>query len=94
LAVRDYGKLTRRFADGQVEPLDAPSSNMLMLDLGDGTGKPTGNAIAVRPSGTEPKIKFYLFCHEPIHAEGDLDGSLKIASDRIAKMKVDLKKLA
>ncbi|MEI8213502.1 MAG: phospho-sugar mutase [Planctomycetota bacterium] len=94
LAVRDYGKLTRRFADGRVEPLDAPSSNMLMLDLGDGAGKPTGNAIAVRPSGTEPKIKFYLFCHEPIHAEGGLDGTMKIAYDRIVKMKVDLKKLA
>src|SRR5215475_2408209 len=32
-----------------------PKTKMLMLELGDGT------RIAVRPSGTEPKIKYYLF---------------------------------
>jgi phosphoglucomutase len=34
-----------------------PTTNMLMFDLEDGT------RIAVRPSGTEPKIKYYLFAH-------------------------------
>jgi phosphomannomutase len=93
LAVRDYGKLTRRLADGRIEPLDAPSSNMLMLDLGNADGTPSGNAVAVRPSGTEPKIKFYLFGHESLHAQ-DLDATLKIVSDRIARLKADIKQLA
>jgi phosphoglucomutase/phosphomannomutase len=98
LAVRDYGKLTKRHADGRIETLLAPSSNMLMMDLGNADGSPSGNAIAVRPSGTEPKIKFYLFGHEPIQgdagADGALDATLKIVADRIAKIKIDLKKLA
>lgn len=93
LAVRDYGKLTRRFADGRTEPLDAPSSNMLMLDLGNTDGSPSGNAVAVRPSGTEPKIKFYLFGHEALHHD-DLDATLKIVADRIACLKADIKQLA
>lgn len=95
VAVRDYGKLTRRRLDSTVEPLDAPSSNMLILDLGaPGSTIPSGNAIAVRPSGTEPKIKFYLFGHEAIPTSGSLEATLKLVSDRISAMKSDIKKLA
>jgi phosphoglucomutase/phosphomannomutase len=95
VAVRDYGKRTRRKPDGTLEPLNAPSSNMLILDLGSpGSTTPSGNAIAVRPSGTEPKIKFYLFGHEAIPASGSLESTLKLVSDRIVAMKTDIKKLA
>ena len=95
VAVRDYGKRTRRKPDGTLEPLNAPSSNMLILDLGSpGSTSPSGNAIAVRPSGTEPKIKFYLFGHEAIPASGSLESTLKLVSDRIGAMKTDIKKLA
>ena len=37
---------------------DAVKSDLLIFDL-----DPQGNRAAVRPSGTEPKIKFYLFAH-------------------------------
>jgi phosphoglucomutase len=40
-----------------------PKTKMLMLELGDGT------RIAVRPSGTEPKIKYYLFAHRQPQTE-------------------------
>src|SRR5881398_1035541 len=40
-----------------VEGDQIPKTKMLMLELEDGT------RIAVRPSGTEPKIKYYLFAH-------------------------------
>ncbi len=40
-----------------VEGDEIPNTKMLMFDLEDGT------RIAVRPSGTEPKIKYYLFAH-------------------------------
>lgn len=50
----------RNFADGNL--LDAegdpiPAEKMLFFDLED------GRSFAVRPSGTEPKIKYYLFAH-------------------------------
>lgn len=53
--VKDY--LTRTQTDmtsGQQTPLDLPAANVLQLFLED------GSKITMRPSGTEPKIKFYF----------------------------------
>lgn len=48
----DFKELTRTFADGQTEQLQTPPSDVLKYHLEDGSW------IAIRPSGTEPKIKF------------------------------------
>lgn len=50
----DFKELTRTFADDQTEQLQTPPSDVLKYHLEDGSW------IAIRPSGTEPKIKFYL----------------------------------
>ena len=50
----DFKELTRTFADGQTEQLQTPPSDVLKYHLEDGSW------IAIRPSGTEPKIKLYL----------------------------------
>ncbi|MCY2981453.1 MAG: phospho-sugar mutase [Planctomycetota bacterium] len=95
LTVRDYGNLTRKVIGGSTEALDSSKSNMLILDLAlPGQSLPSGNAIAVRPSGTEPKVKFYLFGVEPVASADDLDLAKKTVSERIAKMKSDAKRLA
>jgi len=99
VAVRDYGNLTRKMIGGATEKLDAPKSNMLMLDLAlDGESVASGNTVAVRPSGTEPKVKFYLFGVEPVKAPHGLSDGLAVAKtkviERIAKMKIDAKRLA
>ena len=53
-AVRDYKNDTiTDTASGAVKATGLPSSNVLYYDLEDGAW------ICVRPSGTEPKIKFY-----------------------------------
>ena len=54
LSARDY-KLDsiKDMASGEVKPTGLPASNVLYYDLEDGVW------ICVRPSGTEPKIKFY-----------------------------------
>lgn len=54
VAVEDYASSERKVTDGQVEEIKLPKSNVLKYILADGTW------IAVRPSGTEPKIKFYI----------------------------------
>lgn len=54
VATDDIAKGTKTFADGHVEQLDLPKAEVLKYWLADGTW------IAVRPSGTEPKIKFYI----------------------------------
>ncbi len=99
VAVRDYGNLTRRIVGSnvgsRVEPIDAPKSNMLVLDLAlPGHSEASGNAIAVRPSGTEPKVKFYLFGVEPVLGASGLSIAKQAVNARIAKMKSDAKRLA
>ena len=95
LAVRDYGNLTRKIIGGSTEALDSSKSNMLILDLAlPGQSVPSGNAIAVRPSGTEPKVKFYLFGVEPVASADDLGLAKKTVIERMAKMKSDAKRLA
>ena len=95
VAVRDYGNLTRNFVGGETEPIVAPKSNMLILDLAlPQESTPSGNAIAVRPSGTEPKVKFYMFGIEPVEGKSGLAEAKESVSDRISKMKSDAKRLA
>jgi len=54
-SARDYKLDTiKDVATGEVKPTGLPSSNVLYYDLEDGAW------ICVRPSGTEPKIKFYF----------------------------------
>ena len=54
LSARDYSNDTiKDLATGEVTPTGLPSSNVLYYDMEDGAW------LCVRPSGTEPKIKFY-----------------------------------
>ena len=53
--IKDYKTLKATHANGNVTDLDMPeTSNVLQYFTEDGT------KISVRPSGTEPKIKFYI----------------------------------
>ena len=52
--VEDFKAQTSTAADGTVSNLTTPPSDVLKYTLADGSW------IAVRPSGTEPKIKFYI----------------------------------
>ena len=62
---------------------DRPRADLLVFDL-DG-----GNRAAVRPSGTEPKIKFYLFTYDrPEHSQ-DLAAAKTRLNDRLAKLEAD-----
>lgn len=61
----DFKELTRTFADGKVESLTTPPSDVLKYFLEDGSW------IAIRPSGTEPKIKFYLATKAASQIEAD-----------------------
>jgi len=61
-----------------------PKSNVLQFFLEDGT------VLSARPSGTEPKIKFYVSC--PIAVEnGDLDKAKASAGARIAAIVDEIK---
>lgn len=55
-ALLDYADVTRReIASGELEKIDCIKGNVVVLEFGDPRCR-----ITVRPSGTEPKIKFYV----------------------------------
>ncbi len=54
LAVRDYDKNVIKYADGKETETGLPQSNVLYYDLEDNAW------CCARPSGTEPKVKFYM----------------------------------
>lgn len=66
VAVRDYLTRVRTETEtGKSEALTLPKSDVLYYELSDGT------YFVVRPSGTEPKIKFYLFTSGKTKEEAD-----------------------
>ena len=68
--VEDFKAQTSTAADGTVTDLTTPPSDVLKYTLADGSW------IAVRPSGTEPKIKFYI----AVVGESNEDSQSKIAN--------------
>lgn len=68
--VEDFKAQTSTTTDGTVTTLTTPSSDVLKYTLDDGSW------IAVRPSGTEPKIKFYI----AVVGESNEDSQAKIAN--------------
>ena len=70
--MRDYQEDTIRDCEsGQIRPTGLPKSNVLYYELEDNAW------LCVRPSGTEPKIKFYY---------GVKGSSLEDAGEKSAKM--------
>jgi phosphoglucomutase len=61
-----------------------PKTKMLMFELQDGT------RIAVRPSGTEPKIKYYLFARRDLEREESDDAALEQIKAEVGKQLEDL----
>jgi phosphoglucomutase/phosphomannomutase len=64
---------------------DVPRSDLLIFNL-----DPSGNRAAVRPSGTEPKLKFYLFAYEPPERSTELGSVKQLLATRLAAMETDL----
>jgi phosphoglucomutase/phosphomannomutase len=50
--------------------------------------------VAVRPSGTEPKVKFYMFAYRPAELLHDLDATRQEMSVRLAAFEADLRAFA
>ncbi len=84
--VRDYKTLTILKSDGTTERLESLPADMVMLDLVE-----SGNYFAVRPSGTEPKVKFYMVSYCSPEWSQDLAVAKKMLSDRLASLEKDIR---
>ena len=85
--VKDYKTLEAKDAQGNVTKLDMPdTSNVLQWFCEDGT------KVSVRPSGTEPKIKFYTEVKDAsFSGAADYERCTKAAEAKIELLKKDLK---
>ena len=82
---KDYEKLEARHADGSVTKLDMPTtSNVLQWFCDDDT------KVSVRPSGTEPKIKFYIEVKGTMKCAGCYERCSKKADEKVEAIKKTL----
>ncbi len=83
VTVEDYNTATsKNVLTGKVTPIDIPKSNVLIYITEDGT------KMAARPSGTEPKIKFYFSINTALKNAADfkkVDAELDAKIERILK---------
>ncbi len=86
VTIKDYQALTATDVEtGKVTKLDFPAtSNVLQFFTAD------GSKVSVRPSGTEPKIKFYIEVHDKMASKDDYDRCNKDAAVKIEAIKKDL----
>jgi len=83
--LRDYQALTSLAPGGRPESFAGPRGDMVMLDL-----EAAGTYVAVRPSGTEPKVKYYLFTYEAAEQIADLDATKAQLGVRLDELARDL----
>ena len=90
--VRDYGEHEVRSlpANDRIDALPEPDGNLLMFESGGVRSRGGGKTVkvAVRPSGTEPKIKFYTFASAPV--TDDLPGVKADVDATLAAVQGDL----
>ncbi|UYZ63613.1 phospho-sugar mutase [Hymenobacter weizhouensis] len=83
--LRDYqtGRI-RDLRTGLETETGLESSNVLQFILED------GSKISARPSGTEPKIKFYFSVRQPLKSAVDFDLANRLADEKIARIIEDM----
>lgn len=83
--IRDFKSLKEWAPGAAPSPIDMPESDVLQWRLEDGT------QVTVRPSGTEPKIKFYILSRTPLSG-GTLDQARAASKAKVAAIEADLRK--
>ena len=82
----DYELQTgKNLQTGKTWPITLPKSNVLQFLLNDGT------KISARPSGTEPKIKFYFSVNSTLANAGSYDAAEKLLDEKISRMVTEMK---
>lgn len=83
--IEDYqSSISRNIQDHSERSIDIPKSNVLIYYTEEGT------KIAARPSGTEPKIKFYISVNVPLDSVSEFDRVNGELQQKIARIEKDL----
>jgi phosphoglucomutase len=78
-------KIGKNLVTGNSWSIELPKSNVLQFELED------GSKISARPSGTEPKIKFYFSVNTKIANAAEFDAAEKILDDKIDRIINEMK---
>lgn len=87
--IRDYLNQTVTVSGEEAKPLEGPHGDLVILDLA-----LEGNYIAIRPSGTEPKIKLYMFAWEPAEQLAHMGRTREELEERLDAFEKDLRAFA
>ena len=83
--IEDYqSSISKNMQDHTETAIDLPKSNVLIYYTEE------GSKIAARPSGTEPKIKFYISVNEELKSSEDFEKAQKLLQQKIAGIRADL----
>ncbi|MGJ1433929.1 phospho-sugar mutase [Sphingobacterium spiritivorum] len=83
--VRDYqNSVSILLASGEKKAIELPKSDVLQFITVD------GDVISARPSGTEPKIKFYCSVKEPLNSVAEYHTVSQRLEDKVEKMMADI----
>jgi phosphoglucomutase len=83
--VKDYkSSVETHLKDGKTFPISLEKSNVLQFFTEE------GSVASARPSGTEPKIKFYLGLKMPFQKGNDFEAAWNAAGEFLKQMQADL----
>jgi len=83
--IEDYqASISKNIQDHSETAIDLPKSNVLIYYTEE------GSKIAARPSGTEPKIKFYISVNEELKSLEDFEKAQNLLEQKIAGIRADL----
>lgn len=85
VALEDYLTSIRRDLHNDTDtPIDMPKSNVLIFYLED------GSKAALRPSGTEPKIKFYFSVNQPFNNKNSWEEQRAVLQEKIDNLQKEI----
>ncbi|MCF8296968.1 MAG: phospho-sugar mutase [Saprospiraceae bacterium] len=85
ICIKDYLTQTEtNFEKGFEKPIDLPKSNVLQFFLED------GSKITVRPSGTEPKIKYYFGVRDEIKSKDEFNNLIASSDKKIENIIISM----
>ncbi len=83
--IEDYNTgIAKNVLSGEEKTMDIPNSNVLIYETEDGT------RIAARPSGTEPKVKFYISTNTVMENASEFKATDGELNDKIARIVAEL----
>ena len=84
--IKDYSDLNcKDLKNGTVTKMDFPTTSNVLQFFTE-----NGDKISIRPSGTEPKIKFYVEVREDLKKKEDYEATVAMADEHIEKILKDL----